>query len=30
MDLMFIESRPRARDAVVSSFAKLALERRAS
>jgi hypothetical protein len=27
MDLMFIESRPRARDAVVSSFAKLALER---
>ena len=27
MDLMFTESRPRARDAVVSSFAKLALER---
>jgi hypothetical protein len=27
MDLMLIESRPRARDAVVSSFAKLALER---
>ena len=27
MDLMFIESRPRARDAVVSAFAKLALER---
>jgi len=27
MDLMFTESRPRARDALVSSFAKLALER---
>lgn len=27
MDLMFTESRPRARDAVVSSFAKVALER---
>jgi hypothetical protein len=27
MDLMFTESRPRARDAIVSSFAKLALER---
>jgi len=27
IDLMFTESRPRARDAVVSSFAKLALER---
>ena len=27
MDLMVTESRPRARDAVVSSFAKLALER---
>jgi hypothetical protein len=27
MDLMFTESRPRARDAVVSSFAKLAVER---
>ena len=27
MDLMFTESRPRARDAVVSSFASLALER---
>ncbi len=27
MDLMFVESRPRARDALVSSFAKLALER---
>ena len=29
IDLMFTESRPRARDAVVSSFAKLALERTA-
>jgi hypothetical protein len=27
MDLMFTESRPRARDAIVSSFAKVALER---
>ena len=27
IDLMFLESRPRARDAVVSAFAKLALER---
>lgn len=27
MDLMVTESRPRARDAIVSSFAKLALER---
>jgi hypothetical protein len=29
MDLMFTESRPRARDAVVSSFTKVALERSA-
>jgi hypothetical protein len=27
MDLMFVESRPRARDALVSSFTKLAVER---
>jgi hypothetical protein len=27
MDLMYVESRPRARDALVSSFAKFALER---